>query len=459
MNDNSVIRTAPYSREAEASVLGALLLDNEAIHRIPAMEANAFYVEFNAAVFRAIQQLATAGKPFDVVTVSEHLVESQVIEPDQGLAQLNALAQYVPSARNIRRYAEIVMERYRQRELMRVGTEISELAMKPGASDEQLNQAQMLLAKLANVKARREPQHITDSLTGYIDLLTDLSEGKNPAIPTGIAGLDRLLNGGARRGEVMVIGARPKHGKTALALAMARNMAHRFGVLFLSQEMPISQLMHRHTAAMGSVDLGRILRAEQDDAGMWERVTEAAERLGRLHLVQDEQSSLTLMDVRRKALKVRRERGLDVLFVDFLQLMQGAGGGDDNRNRELDVIVNGLKALAMDMQIAVVILSQMSRKADEFYGRPAMTHLRDSGAIEAAADQVVLLFNDWAHPLSKKEPQLEGYAALEIVAHRNGPPGLVPLHINGALQQVGDWLQPIPSPAASAKSASRGFAA
>jgi replicative DNA helicase len=459
MNDNTVIRTAPFSREAESSLLGALLLDNEAIHRIPAIEANAFYVESNAAVFRAIQQLATAGKPFDVVSVSEHLVESQVIEPDQGLTQLNELAQYVPSARNIRRYAEIVMERYRQRELMRVGTEISELAMTPGAPDEQLNQAQMLLAKLANVKARREPQHITDSLTGYIDLLTDLSEGKNPAIPTGIAGLDRQLNGGSRRGEVMVIGARPKHGKTALALALARNMAHDFNVLFLSQEMPISQLMHRHTAAMGSVDLGRILRADAADAGMWERVSDAAEKLGRLRLVQDDQSSLTLMDVRRKALKVRRERGLDVLFVDFLQLMQGANGGEDNRNRELDVIVNGLKGLAMDMQIVVVLLSQMSRKADEFYARPAMTHLRDSGAIEAAADQVILLFNDWAHPLSKKEPQFQGYAALEIVAHRNGPTGLVPLNINGALQQVVDWTQPIPSSTSTTKYASRGFSA
>ena len=436
---------APYSLEAETSVLGALLLDNDTFLRLPALEADNFYVTFHAHVFRAIQQLATEGKPFDVITVFEHMRERAVIDPDQGLGQLSAIAQFVPSPSNIRRYAEIVNERHRQRELMRVGAEIGELAMKPGAPDDQLNQAQMLLAKLANVKARREPQHITDSLGAYIDLLTALSEGKNPAIPTGIAGLDRLLNGGVRRGEVMVIGARPKHGKTALALAMARNMASHFSVLFLSQEMQVPQLMHRHTAAMGSVDLGRILRADPTDAGMWERVTEAAERLRLLQLVQDDQSSLTLMDARRKALKVRREHGLDVLFVDFLQLMQGAGGRDDNRNRELDVIVNGLKALAMDLQIAVVVLSQMSRQADDQYGRPAMTHLRDSGAIEAAADQVALLFTDWAHPQSRKESHFKGFAELEIVAHRNGPPGLVPLRINGELQQVGDWNAVIPS--------------
>jgi replicative DNA helicase len=456
MNDNRV-RTAPFSQEAESSLLGALMLDNDAIHRMPAIEANAFYVEFHRATYRAIQGLAKAGKPFDAVSVFEQMSESQSIEVDQGMAQLNELAQYVPSASNIRRYAEIVIDRHSQRELMRVGSEICELAMAPGTPGEQLNQAQMLLAKLATVKSRREPQHITDSLGSYIDLLTDLSEGKNPAIPTGIDELDRLLNGGLRRGEVMVIGARPKHGKTALALAMARNIAHGFGVLFLSQEMSIHQLMHRHTAAMGSVDLGRILIADQNDSGMWERVTEAAERLRHLHLVQDEQGSLTLMDVRRKALKVRRETGLDVLFVDFLQLMQGAGSGDDNRNRELDVIVNGLKALAMDMQIAVVVLSQMSRKADEFYGKPTMTHLRDSGAIEAAADQVALLFTDWAHPLSKKDSQFEGYACLEIVAHRNGPPGAVHLQISGALQQVVDWMGPLPSKSAEVKNTQRGF--
>lgn len=236
---------------------------------------------------------------------------------------------------------------------------------------------------------------------------------------------------------MLVIGARPKHGKTALALALARNFAHQHTVLFMSQEMPVSQLMHRHTAAMGSVDLGRILRADATDAGMWERVGDAAERLGRLNLIHDDQSALTLMDVRRKAIKVKRQYGLDVLFVDFLQLMQGAG--EDNRNRELDVIVNGIKGLALDLDIAVVVLSQMSRKADELYGRPTMTHLRDSGAIEAAADQVALLFTDWAHPLSKRAEGFQDYSELEIVAHRNGAQGLVPLQFTGAVQQVGDW--------------------
>ena len=435
--------TAPYSAEAEASVLSALLLDNESIHRVPGLEAESFYVEFHADIFRAIQALAVAGKPFDLVTVYEQLGQSGKLGKGDEMVRLNDLANYVPSASNLRRYAEIVTERFQSRCLLKAASEISDLALAPGNAAEQINAAQMLLAKLATVKSKRDPQHINQSLSDYLSLLDDLSEGKNPAISTGISGLDRILNGGIRRGEMMVIGARPKHGKTALALQLARNMARDYGVLFISQEMPVMQLMHRHTAAMGTVDLGRILRADASDSGMWERVSEAAQRLGRLNLVHDDQSAQSLMDIRRKALQVKRQHGLDVLFVDFLQLMQGAG--EDNRNRELDVISNGLKALALDLQIGVVVLSQMSRKADESYHHPTMTYLRDSGAIEAAADQIALLFTDHAHPMSHKQDNFKGFSQLEIVAHRNGGTGIVPMHFAGQYQQIADWGGAIPS--------------
>ena len=441
----------PHSPESEYGALGGLLLDSEAIHRVGDLEAEAFYSAFHADAFRAIQALAVAGKAHDVITVGEFLKSSGNYDSSV-FADLNAIAQYAPSAANVRRYAETVMDRYRSRLLMAAGSEISGIALAQGKPSDQIDQAQMILAKLATVKSKREPQHINQSLSDYLKLLQNLSEGKNPAIPTGIAGLDRILNGGMRRGEMMVIGARPKHGKTALALALARNFARSYSVLFMSQEMPVSQLMHRHIAAMGSVDLGRILRADATDQGMWERVAEAAERLGSLNLVHDDQSSLSLMDVRRKAIKVKRQYGLDVLFVDFLQLMQGAG--EDNRNRELDVIVNGIKALALDLDIAVVVLSQMSRKADEHFIRPTMTHLRDSGAIEAAADQIALLFTDWAHPLSKREAEFKGFSELEIVAHRNGAQGLVSLSFVGELQQIGDWSGELPR---HSKSISRGF--
>lgn len=446
------IRTIPASLESEAGLLGALLLDSEAINRVPDLTAEAFHSEHHADVFRAIQSLAAQGHPTDVVSVfTEMQAKGRAIE----LHELHELASYVPSSASIRRYASLVMDTYRLRQLMNAGTDIADLAMTPGHhAAEQIDKAQMLLAKLATVKAKRDPQHINQSLADYLQLLQDMSEGKNPAISTGIGGLDRILNGGLRKGEVFVLGARPKHGKTALSLTMARSIARTHSVLFLSQEMPISQLMHRHTAASGPFDLARILAAKADDYDMWSAVTEAARRLGDLHLIHDDQCALSLMDIRRKTLQVRRAHGLDVLFIDFLQLM--AGAGEENRNRELDIIVNGIKAMAMDLGIAVVLLSQMSRKADERYARPTMTHLRDSGAIEAAADQIAVLFTDWAHPLSNRLPEFQGYSELEIVAHRNGPQGVIPLEFVGKYQQMGDWIGDTPTRQKTTASAGRG---
>ena len=446
------IRTIPASLESEAGLLGALLLDGEAINRVPDLTAEAFHSEHHADVFRAIQSLAQQGHPTDVVSVfTEMQTKGRAIE----LHELHELASYVPSSASIRRYASLVMDTYRLRQLMNAGSDIADLAMTPGHhAAEQIDKAQMLLAKLATVKAKRDPQHINQSLADYLQLLQDMSEGKNPAISTGIGGLDRILNGGLRKGEVFVLGARPKHGKTALSLTMARSIARTHSVLFLSQEMPISQLMHRHTAASGPFDLARILAAKADDYDMWAAVTEAARRLGDLHLIHDDQCALSLMDIRRKTLQVRRAHGLDVLFIDFLQLM--AGAGEENRNRELDIIVNGIKAMAMDLGIAVVLLSQMSRKADEHYARPTMTHLRDSGAIEAAADQIAVLFTDWAHPLSKRLPEFQGYSELEIVAHRNGPQGVIPLEFVGKYQQMGNWIGDTPSRQKNTASAGRG---
>lgn len=446
------IRTIPASLESEAGLLGALLLDGEAINRVTDLTAEAFHSEHHADVFRAIQSLAQQGHPTDVVSVfTEMQAKGRAIE----LHELHELASYVPSSASIRRYASLVMDTYRLRQLMNAGSDIADLAMTPGHhAAEQIDKAQMLLAKLATVKAKRDPQHINQSLADYLQLLQDMSEGKNPAISTGIGGLDRILNGGLRKGEVFVLGARPKHGKTALSLTMARSIARTHSVLFLSQEMPISQLMHRHTAASGPFDLARILAAKADDYDMWAAVTEAARRLGDLHLIHDDQCALSLMDIRRKTLQVRRAHGLDVLFIDFLQLM--AGAGEENRNRELDIIVNGIKAMAMDLGIAVVLLSQMSRKADEHYARPTMTHLRDSGAIEAAADQIAVLFTDWAHPLSKRLPEFQGYSELEIVAHRNGPQGVIPLEFVGKYQQMGDWIGDVPTRQKTTASAGRG---
>lgn len=441
--DDIPLRTPPHSMEAETSLLGALLLDNALAERVHLSGAD-FYRAEHREIFEAIESLVGRSKPADVITVFEHLTAAGKADQAGGLAYLGTLAQYVPSAQNVRRYAEIIREHSTLRGLIAAADEVAQSAFerKGETVDALVDAAQMAFAKLATVKRKRDPEHISESLVAYLDLLQDMSEGKSPAMSTGLGGLDRILNGGLRRGELMVIGARPKHGKTALALAMARYLARSNTVLFLSQEMPIAQLMHRHAAAIGSIDLGRIMRADARDGELWSRMDTVARSMSELRLVHDDQCALTLLDIRRKVMQVRRRHGLDVLFVDFLQLMQGAG--EDTRNRELDVIVNGIKALALELGIAVVALSQMSRKADESFHRPTITYLRDSGAIEAAADQIALLLTDHAHPLSDKNEAFTGFSELEIVAHRNGPQGLVPLHFVGQYQQFGDWDGQIP---------------
>lgn len=225
-------RQFPSSPESEAGILSGLMLDSEAINRVPDLVAEAFHNETHAAIFRAIQSLAVVGQPFDAVSVYTELKNSG---RPVDLIELNEIAQYVPSAASIRRHASVVMDAYRLRQLMEAGSEIADLALVPGSkAAEQIDKAQMMLAKLATVKAKRDPKHIHESLTDYLQLLQDMSEGKNPAIPTGIGGLDSILNGGLRKGEVFVLGARPKHGKTALSLTMARNIARTYNVLFLS---------------------------------------------------------------------------------------------------------------------------------------------------------------------------------------------------------------------------------
>jgi replicative DNA helicase len=235
----------PASPEAEAALLSGMILHPDSIARLVTLDAEAFHDPLNAEVYLAIQRLYTKGQPIDVVSVN---LEMRASGSDASIEEVHDLISYAPGPASMRMFAGTVADCHRLRQLMHAGQQIGELAMTPGYnSAEQIDKAQMLLAKLATVRARRDPQFILDTLPGYLDHLQQMSEGNNPAIPTGIGRLDQLLNGGMRRGEQLVIGARPKHGKTALSLAIARNVAHTYSVLFLSQEMPVRQLMHRHS--------------------------------------------------------------------------------------------------------------------------------------------------------------------------------------------------------------------
>ena len=427
---------APFSQEAEQSVLGAILLDNSALDRVSQIVGTeSFHVPEHRAIFRTVVQLVGEGQVADVITVFER--------GQHDLAYLNALVTSVPSAAHAHRWAGIVRERALERALIREATAVIDEATATEVGIEaKVDQAQARFAKLAQQRTRREPVQLGDAALSFIDHLSDLVEGRDRVIPTGLRSLDKLTAGGLRPGDLWVIGARPSMGKTALSLTMARNMGEKFGTLFLSQEMPVIQLTARHVAALGGINLAHLRQPGAPDVpeSMWERVTDAAHRLKALNVVMDDQGALTLLDVRRKVMAVKRQHGCDAVFVDYLQLMAGEG---ENRNQELDRISNGLKALAMEFELGVVLLSQLSRKADERSGPPVMADLRDSGAIEAAADLIAMLHRDFV-----RNPTAENkhHAQLEVVKQRAGPPGTAHLWFDGEHQRLGDWPQGEPIP-------------
>lgn len=424
----------PHSDEAEQAVLGALLLDNSALNDLADLEPEHFYRAEYGQTFSRIKALVLAAKPADVITVSE----SGVLD----LGAVNDLAMSVPSASNVLHYAEIVMDRWRERRLLLVGGEIAKSAVAQGDVAEKLDQAMASITSIAERRARADAVGIDQALTDFLDRFEREAAGETEVISTGLRDLDRAMNGGGRRGELMVVGARPKMGKTALTLQMVRNISTAHRVLFCSQEMPVYELMARNIAALGQINVAHMRNPSAMPEECWGRIAEAVDEMrGRL-LEQDDQRALTLLDVRRKVMAAKRRGGLDVVVVDYLQLMAGAGG--DNRNQELDRISNGLKALAGEFDVWVVVLSQMTREADKRHGPPVMTDLRDSGAIEAAADVIALLYREFAHPLGEKSDDWKHHAQLELV-QRNGSPGTVSLWFSGEFQQFKDWSGPPPS--------------
>lgn len=434
---------APHSLEAEQAVLGAVMLDAKAWDAVgDLLKADDFWWAAHRVVWQAMAERVAATRAVDLLSLHEHLVRAGLSEEVGGLKYLNAVVDGCPGVRHVRSYAEIVRERSLERQLMAAGHEtVAEACAADLTMPAKLDAAMKRITALAEQGATRESVHIDAAVVAYLDLLQDEAEGQGKTLSTGLRHLDRMLAGGLRPGELAVIGARPKMGKTALVLTLARNMAERVGVLVLSQEMPVTELVARNVAALGRINLADLRRGRDMPEAIWAGVTDAVERMRGLQLLLDEQRALTLMDVRRKVMEAKRRMpGLKVVVIDFLQLMSGEG---DNRNQELDRISNGLKAMAGEFGLAVLLLSQLSREADKRSGAPVMTDLRDSGAIEAAADIIALLYREEAHPLGDKGPQWRGHAQLEIV-QRNGAPGHISLHFSGEFQRFSDWDGPVP---------------
>jgi replicative DNA helicase len=430
------LRIPPHSIEAESSVLGGLLLDNNAWDRVgDLLKDDDFYRYEHRLIFTAVRELINASKPADVITVFERLQVIGKSDEVGGLAYLNSLAQYVPSASNIRRYAEIVRERGVLRKLVTVSDEIATNAFNTQGRpvEKILDEAQQKIFNIGEEGARSK-QGFQAMDTLVVDLLDRVQEmadsaGDVTGVATGFADLDRMTSG-LQPGDMIVLAARPSMGKTAFAVNIAEHVALNEGlpVAIFSMEMGASQLAVRIVGSIGRVDQGHLRTGKLTDEE-WPRLAEAVERLRTVSLHIDDTPGLSPSELRANSRRLARQCGkLGLIVVDYLQLMSGSSssGGSDNRATELGEISRGLKMLARELQCPVIALSQLNRSVEQRPDkRPMMSDLRESGAIEQDADIIMFIYRDEYYTKDAcKEP---GVAEVIIAKHRNGPVGTVKL--------------------------------
>jgi replicative DNA helicase len=435
------LRVPPHSIEAEQSVLGGLLLDNAAFDKIADVVAEAdFYRDEHRRIFRHVSRLLERNKPADAVTVAEAIDLAGEGTETGGLAYLGELAVNTPSASNIRRYAEIVRERAILRQMVTVGDEIAGSALNPLGRDAKqlLDEAEARVFAIAESGFRYQSgfQSINPLLTQVVERIQELHDRDNPSditgMPTGFADLD-LRTSGMQEGDLLIVAGRPSMGKTSFALNIAEHVAIKVGlpVAVFSMEMGGTQLAMRMLSSVGRLDAQRVRTGRLND-DEWSRLTYA---MGEMHdkpLYIDETAALNPIDLRARARRLQRQFGgkLGLIVVDYLQLMASANpAGGENRATEISEISRSLKALAKELKVPVMALSQLNRSVEQRPNkRPVMSDLRESGAIEQDADVIMFIYRDEVYNLDTPD---KGTAEIIIGKQRNGPTGMVRLTFLG----------------------------
>ena len=444
------LKLPPHSVEAEQSLLGALLLDNQAFDRVADLvSAPDFYRDDHRRIWRHIARLVEASRPADVVTVSESIEASEDKDKTGGAAYLSALAQNTPSALHIRRYAELVRERAVQRRLAQVATEIAESALASAGKDvgQLLDEAESKIFQIAESGARKDQGllGISPILAKVFERIDHLHSQENPSdvtgVPTGFADLDRKT-AGLQPGDLIIVAGRPSMGKTAFALNIAEHVALHpsvgLPVAVFSMEMSASQLAMRMLSSMARVDQHK-LRTGRLNNEEWSQLTDAIGKLNEARIHVDETAALNALELRARARRMKREYGkLGLVVVDYLQLMSASGQGE-NRATEISEISRSLKALAKELEVPVVALSQLSRAVEQRNDRrPLMSDLRESGAIEQDADLILFIYREEVYAPDKEEAK--GRAEVIIGKQRNGPIGMVPMAFLGPFTRFGNLM-------------------
>ncbi|MFZ5511708.1 MAG: replicative DNA helicase, partial [Pseudomonadota bacterium] len=400
----AALKLPPHSIEAEQSLIGGLLLDNNAWDRIADLVGEAdFYRDDHRRIFRHIAKLVELGKPADVITVFESLDKSNEAEQSGGLAYLGEIANNTPSAANIRRYAEIVRERAILRKLVTVGDEIAASALNPAGKDAKqlLDEAEAKVFEIAEAGSRKDQGFVAiQPLLGQVvDRIQELYDRDHPSditgIPSGFHDLDRMLSG-LQPGDMIIVAGRPSMGKTAFALNIAEGVALEAGlpVAIFSMEMPGTQLAMRFLSSVGKLDQHRVRTGRLND-DEWQRMTYALGKLHEASIHIDETPALNATELRARARRLYRQCGkLGLIVIDYLQLMSSVKEGE-NRATEISEISRAVKALAKELHVPVIALSQLSRNVEQRPNkRPVMSDLRESGAIEQDADVILFIYRD-----------------------------------------------------------------
>ena len=429
------LKVPPHSIEGEQAVLGGLLLSPRAFDQVADVVTEAdFYREDHRLIFRAISELSNKGRPCDAVTVTEWFESHGVVDQVDGGAYVSQLASNTPSAANVRAYAEIVREKSVLRQLIDVGAEITSDAFSSDGRDsrELLEVAEQKVFAIADQGMRSGSTFvpIQEAIKISIEKLQELAEheGDITGIPTGFRDFDEKT-AGLQDSDLIIVAGRPSMGKTTLAMNIAESAAikHEVAVAIFSMEMSAEQLVRRMFSSLGQIDQNKLRNGKLDDLD-WPKLTSAMNLLHKSRIFIDETPSLSPAELRARARRLKREHDIGLIVVDYLQLM-AVPGTRENRATEIAEISRSLKAIAKELHLPVIALSQLNRALEQRPNkRPVMADLRESGSIEQDADLIVFIYRDEVY--NEDTPE-KGKAEIIIGKHRNGPTGTVVLTFQG----------------------------
>ncbi|MEK9685912.1 MAG: replicative DNA helicase [Methylophilaceae bacterium] len=452
MADDSIskLRLPPHSLEAEQSLLGGLLIDNEALDKVADLvSVKDFYRQDHQIIYQHIHRLIERSQPADIVTVGESLESNSELNTVGGLEYLGLLAESTPTAANIRGYAQIIRERSIMRNLVEVGTDIVDNALSPQGRDAQqlLDESESKIFQIAEAgkNDRIGFTDIKELLPQVAERIDQLFQRDNPSdvtgIPTGYKDLD-MMTSGLQPGDLIIIAGRPSMGKTSLALNMCEYVSVDTGLptAVFSMEMASTQLVSRLIGSVGKLNQHKMRTGQLDDND-WEKLSYALGQLNEAPIFIDEGSALNPYEVRARARRLHKQCGrLGLIVIDYLQLM-GSAGSTENRATEISEISRSLKALAKELNVPVIALSQLNRSVEQRPDkRPVMSDLRESGAIEQDADVIMFIYRDEVY---NPETPDKGIAEIILAKQRNGPVGRVKLTFLGEYTKFENYANPI----------------